>query len=60
MAAFVDDCCGAEPPATVTGPDGREWTPSDCWCTLPPHPETEEHRCQPCTNRHGAPGWKDT
>ncbi|MET8571853.1 hypothetical protein [Streptomyces sp. NPDC004783] len=58
MAAFEDDCCGAEPPRTVVGEDGREWTPGDCWCTLPPG-HAGEHRCQPCTDRHGAPGWKD-
>jgi hypothetical protein len=46
----TDDCCGAEPtPADWVG---------DCWCTLPPgHPG--EHRCQPCTDRHGAPGWTE-
>ncbi|MFJ5151402.1 hypothetical protein ACIQCF_07400 [Streptomyces sp. NPDC088353] len=45
-----EDCCGAEPPA-----DGS-W--GDCWCTLPPG-HTGEHRCQPCSDRHGAPGWQD-
>ncbi|MFC8986025.1 hypothetical protein [Streptomyces sp. NPDC057115] len=49
--AAADDCCGAEPPADGT------W--GDCWCTLPPG-HTGEHRCQPCTDRHGAPGWSDT
>ncbi|WP_442803625.1 hypothetical protein OG411_29840 [Streptomyces pseudogriseolus] len=44
------DCCGAEPPA-----DGS-W--GDCWCTLAPDHDGE-HRCQPCTDRHGAPGWTD-
>lgn len=42
------DCCGAEPPS-----DGS-W--GDCWCTLQPGHDGE-HRCQPCTDRHGAPGW---
>jgi hypothetical protein len=56
MTAYVDDCCGAEPPRTIVGEDGREWTPGDCWCTLPPG-HTGEHRCQLCTDRHGAPGW---
>lgn len=43
------DCCGAVPPADWIG---------DCWCTLPPG-HGGEHRCQPCTDRHGAPGWTD-
>lgn len=50
MPAFVDDCCGAEPPS------GGSW--GDCWCTLPTG-HTGEHRCQPCTDRHGALEWKD-
>lgn len=44
------DCCGAEPPPA-------DWV-GDCWCTLPPGHEGE-HRCQPCADRHGAPGWAD-
>jgi hypothetical protein len=44
------DCCGAEPP--------QDGTWGDCWCTLPPDHDGE-HRCQPCTTRHGAPGWTD-
>lgn len=43
------ECCGAEPP------DG--W-PGDCWCTLPPDHDGG-HRCEPCSNRHDAPGWTD-
>ncbi|NUP39491.1 MAG: hypothetical protein HOY76_21390 [Streptomyces sp.] len=39
--------CGAEPPSDWIG---------DCWCTLPPGHECE-HRCEPCTERHGAPSW---
>lgn len=42
--------CGAEPPADGT------W--GDCWCTLTPG-HAGEHRCQLCTDRHGAPGWTD-
>ncbi|MFI1371313.1 hypothetical protein ACH4UY_04785 [Streptomyces longwoodensis] len=49
-ASADEECCDAEPPATGT------W--GDCWCTLPPG-HTGEHRCQPCTDRHGAPGWTD-
>ncbi|MFF0736839.1 hypothetical protein ACFYVK_35160 [Streptomyces chartreusis] len=45
------DCCGDEPPADGT------W--GDCWCTLPPGHDGQ-HQCQPCTDRHGAPGWTDT
>lgn len=41
--------CGAEPPRPPWG---------DCWCTLTPDHD-DEHRCQPCTDRHGAPGWLD-
>lgn len=44
------DCCGAEPPTA-------DWV-GDCWCTLPPGHEGE-HRCQTCTDRHGAPSWTD-
>ncbi len=43
-----DPICGAEPP------DDGQW--GDCWCTLPPGHECE-HRCEPCTDRHGAPDW---
>lgn len=49
-AADSDTTCDAQPPETGT------W--GDCWCTLPPG-HTGEHRCQPCTDRHGAPGWTD-
>ncbi|WP_326779684.1 hypothetical protein OG481_01985 [Streptomyces longwoodensis] len=49
-ASADQDCCGAEPPTTGT------W--GDCWCTLPPGHDGE-HRCQPCTDRHGAPSWAD-
>jgi hypothetical protein len=41
--------CGAEPPADWVG---------DCWCTLQPD-HTGQHHCEPCTERHGAPGWDD-
>jgi hypothetical protein len=41
--------CSAEPP---TG-----W-PGDCWCTLPSGHDGD-HRCEPCSNRHDAPGWTD-
>jgi hypothetical protein len=44
------DCCGAEP-------TDKGWI-GDCWCTLPPGHDGE-HQCQPCTDRHGAPGWTD-
>jgi hypothetical protein len=44
------DCCGAEP-------TDKGWI-GDCWCTLQPG-HAGEHRCQPCTDRHGAPGWTD-
>jgi hypothetical protein len=42
--------CGAEP--LDTG-----WV-GDCWCTLPPG-HSGDHQCQPCTDRHGAPGWTE-
>jgi hypothetical protein len=57
-APVEEECCGAEPPSSMTDENGREWTPGDCWCTLPPGHDGE-HRCQPCTDRHGAPGWTD-
>ena len=41
--------CGAEPPADWVG---------DCWCTLQPG-HTGPHHCEPCTEKHGAPGWDD-
>lgn len=41
--------CGAEPP---------EGWPGDCWCTLAVGHEGP-HRCEPCSNRHDAPGWSD-
>jgi hypothetical protein len=41
--------CGAEPP---------EGWPGDCWCTLTAGHEGP-HRCEPCSNRHDAPGWSD-
>lgn len=44
-----EEMCSAEPP------DG--W-PGDCWCTLPDGHEGP-HRCEPCSNRHDAPGWSD-
>lgn len=50
------ECCGAEAPPEITGPDGRVWLSGDCWCTLKPHTEGD-HRCQPCAERHGAPDW---
>lgn len=50
--------CDALPPETITDAVGRVWTPGDCWCTLPPDHEGQHH-CQPCTDRHGAPGWDD-
>lgn len=43
--------CGSEPPADVAHQFG------DCWCTLPPDHEGD-CQCGPCTERHGAPGWK--
>lgn len=46
----TNDVCDAEPPS-----DGQ-W--GDCWCTLRPGHDGD-HRCQPCTDRHGAPGWAD-
>ena len=45
------EICGAEPP--------NDGTWGDCWCTLPPGHDGE-HRCQPCTDRHGAPGWSSS
>lgn len=56
-ATAVDDepFCGAEPPTRADDPNGQ-W--GDCWCTLPPG-HAGEHRCEPCTERHGAPGWAD-
>lgn len=56
--ATEEECCGAEPLREITTPDGKTWLFGDCWCTLKPH-RTGEHRCQPCTDRHGAPGWTD-
>ena len=50
--------CGAEPPAVITDAKGSEWLRGDCWCTLPPDHDGAHH-CQPCTERHGAPGWQD-
>lgn len=50
IRTVANDCCCAEPPADGT------W--GDCWCTLPPGHDGE-HQCQPCTDRHGAPGWSD-
>ena len=47
-AANAEAICGIEPP--------RDGTWGDCWCTLPPGHDGE-HQCQPCTDRHGAPGW---
>ncbi|HEX8808174.1 MAG TPA: hypothetical protein VF760_04175 [Xanthobacteraceae bacterium] len=45
-----DPICGAPPP------DNQGF--GDCWCTLPPDHDGQHH-CQPCTDRHGAPGWDD-
>lgn len=45
----VPPICGAEPPVDWVG---------DCWCTLQPD-HTGPHHCEPCTERHGAPGWED-
>jgi hypothetical protein len=45
--------CLAEPPMAADDP-ASPW--GDCWCTLP-HGHNGPHHCQPCTNRHGAPGW---
>lgn len=53
-----DDCCGAPPPELFIDEIGREWHAGDCWCTLPPDHDGQ-HRCQPCTDRVGAPGWGD-
>lgn len=50
--------CDAEPPPTLVNADGQEWQTGDCWCTRPPGHDGE-HRCQPCSDRHGAPGWTD-
>jgi hypothetical protein len=51
--------CGAEPPRTVVDTAGAEWLLGDCWCTLSPGHDGER-LCQPCTDRHGAPGWETT
>jgi hypothetical protein len=50
-----EECCGAEPPSRADDPNSQ-W--GDCWCTLRPGHDSE-HRCEPCTERHGAPGWTD-
>lgn len=52
------DCCGALPPDLFIDEAGREWHAGDCWCTLAPG-HSDQHRCQPCTDRVGAPGWTD-
>jgi hypothetical protein len=49
MSTKQTDRCLAEPPAD--GPWG------DCWCTLPTG-HSGEHRCEPCTVRNDAPGWR--
>lgn len=54
-ALVEEECCGAEPPTRADDPNSQ-W--GDCWCTLPPGHDGE-HSCQPCTERHGAPGWTD-
>ena len=50
-----EECCGAEPPSRADDPNSQ-W--GDCWCTRPPGHDGE-HRCEPCSERHGAPGWSD-
>lgn len=50
-----DDYCGVDPPRRADDPN-TQW--GDCWCTLPTS-HTGQHHCQPCTDRHGAPGWTD-
>ncbi|MEU6342189.1 hypothetical protein ABZ883_14755 [Streptomyces sp. NPDC046977] len=50
-----DDYCGIDPPQRADDPDSQ-W--GDCWCTRPSDHEGE-HRCEPCTSRHGAPGWDE-
>lgn len=47
--------CGVDPPQRADDPNAQ-W--GDCWCTLPPDHDGQHH-CQPCTERHDAPGWDD-
>lgn len=52
------ECCNALPPERFIDEAGREWLAGDCWCTLTAG-HVGEHRCQPCADRVGAPGWTD-